>query len=951
KGLRVIPAYASGLDARSAIEAFFLKDGKPIVDSVVSLTGFSLVGGPAYNDAEAAAEILNKLDVPYISCQPVEFQSREEWLENPQGLTPIEATLMVAIPELDGATSPIVFGARTNDPKNPDMLSMQPCKDRTEMLACRVRKLVDLRSRPLEDRKIAVTLFNFPPNGGAAGTAAYLDVFQSLFRTLQSLKSEGYSVDCPETVEDLRKAVLGDQMMTDANVHARIDMDDHIRDETRLAEIEAIWGPAPGRQQARGRQIEVYGAQFGNVFVGMQPAFGYEGDPMRLLFEGSFAPTHAFSAYYRWIRETFKADAILHFGTHGALEFMPGKHVGLAKDCWPDYLIGDLPNIYFYAANNPSEASMAKRRSAATTISYLTPPVVKAGLYKGFEDLKATLTRLRGTDPSDVRACDGLIETIRAEAEALDLEIDGGLSHTDFVERVSALVLEMEESLIPHGLHIAGEAPTAEERLELLAAMPPADDGGLISEDVIKTLLERGEQAARKRLPKRAEAIRHLADINDRLCDNQELRALMRALDGRFIAPVPGGDLIRNPGILPTGRNIHGLDPCRMPSAYAIRDGAQQAEKLIERHVSDAGKMPEAIAMVLWGTDNLKSEGAQLAQALALMGAKPHLDSYGRLSGADLIPLEELGRPRIDVIATLSGIFRDLLPLQSKLLAEAAFAAASADEPVEMNFIRKHALAYQAKNSCDLETAALRVFSNAEGAYGANVNQLVDAGIWEDEDDLGNTYSSRKCFAYGVNGKPTAQADLLNDILSDVDLAYQNLESVDLGLTTIDHYFDTLGGISQAVKQAQGETPPVYIGDQTAGDGVVRSLKEQVALETRTRALNPKWYEGMLRHGYEGVRQIEAQVTNTIGWSATTGQVDPWVYQRIGETFVLDEEMRRKMSELNPKSSAKLAGRLLEACDRNYWNPDPETLEALQRAGDELEDRVEGLGINEGAAA
>lgn len=951
RGLRVIPAYASGLDARSAIDAFFLKDGKPIVEAVVSLTGFSLVGGPAYNDAEAAAKILEQLDVPYLACQPVEFQTREEWLENEQGLTPIEATLMVAIPELDGATSPIVFGARSTDPDHANTLSMQPCADRTDMLARRVKRMIELRRTPEKDRRVAITLFNFPPNGGAVGTAAYLNVFESLFNTLKALKANGYQVECPDSVDALRNAVLGDQMMTDANVHARIDTDDHIRYEKRLDEIEAVWGPAPGRQQVRGRSIEVYGAQFGNIFVGIQPAFGFEGDPMRLLFEGGFAPTHAFAAYYRWIRQSFKAHAVLHFGTHGALEFMPGKHVGLSQECWPDYLIDDLPNVYFYAANNPSEASIAKRRSAATTVSYLTPPVVKAGLYKGFEDLKSSLTRLRGTDPKDVRACEGLIETIRAEAEALDLEIDTALETNAFIMAVTALVAEMEEALIPHGLHIAGQAPANTERRELLAAMPPADKGEPFPDAVIDTLLTKGENAARKLAPKRSEAIHQLAQINEKLSDNQELNALVRALDGRFIKPVPGGDLIRNPAILPTGRNIHGLDPCRMPSAYAVRDGEQQAAKLVARHIADTGTMPEAIAMVLWGTDNLKSEGAQLAQAMALMGAKPRLDSYGRLSGADLIPLEELGRPRVDVIATLSGIFRDLLPLQCKLLAEAAFEAAKADEPVEMNFVRKHALAYQAKHGCDLETAALRVFSNAEGAYGANVNQLVDAGCWEDENDLGDAYSSRKCFAYGLSGKPTAQADLLNDILGDVDLAYQNLESVDLGLTTIDHYFDTLGGISQAVKQAQGETPPVYIGDQTAGDGVVRTLKEQVALETRTRALNPKWYEGMLRHGYEGVRQIEAQVTNTIGWSATTGQVDPWVYQRIGETFVLDEEMRRKMSELNPKSSAKLAGRLLEACDRNYWNPDPETLEALQRAGDELEDRVEGLGVNEGAAA
>jgi magnesium chelatase subunit H len=329
---------------------------------------------------------------------------------------------------------------------------------------------------------------------------------------------------------------------------------------------------------------------------------------------------------------------------------------------------------------------------------------------------------------------------------------------------------------------------------------------------------------------------------------------------------------------------------------------------------------------------------------LALIGATPRFDAYGRLSGADLIPLAELGRPRIDVVMTLSGIFRDLLPLQTKLLAEAALKAALADEPEAQNFIRAHALAAARDLGVDLETAALRVFSNAEGAYGANVNQLVDSSAFGDEDELADAYQARKGFAYGVNGKPVAQPELLKATLKTVDLAYQNLESVELGVTTVDHYFDTLGGIARAVKRARGGLDtPVYIGDQTRGTGKVRTLRDQIALETRSRSLNPKFYEALLVHKAEGVRQLEAQVTNTLGWSATTGTVEPWVYQRLSETFVLDEAMRRRLADLNPQASARLANRLIEASDRNYWQPDAATLAALQSAADEIEDRVEGI--------
>jgi magnesium chelatase subunit H len=351
------------------------------------------------------------------------------------------------------------------------------------------------------------------------------------------------------------------------------------------------------------------------------------------------------------------------------------------------------------------------------------------------------------------------------------------------------------------------------------------------------------------------------------------------------------------------------------------------------------------VAIVLWGSDNIKSDGGPIAQAMALMGAAPRFDGYGRLCGADLIPLAELGRPRIDVVMTLSGIFRDLLPLQTRMLAEAAYKAATADEPCAENFIRAHALDYAQKMGCDIEDAALRVFSNAEGAYGSNVNALVDSGAWGEEDELADAYEARKSFAYGRDGKAKKNASLLQAALGDVDLAYQNLESVELGVTTVDHYFDTLGGISRAVKRAKGSDAPVFIGDQTRGAGIVRSLQDQVALETRSRSLNPKWFEGMLKHGHEGVRQIEAQVTNTLGWSATTGQVEPWVYQRLSETFVLDEEMRRRLSALNPQASVRMANRLLEAFERNYWQPDDETLVALQASADELEDRLEGLDV------
>ena len=963
RGLRVIPAFATGLDSRPAIERFFFDGERSRIDALVSLTGFSLVGGPAYNDAKSAEDMLARLDVPYLAVTPVEFQTLESWGSSERGLLPVEATMMIAIPELDGSTGPMVFGGRSDAGGSACDHDMHPCTERCDMLAARLARLVDLRRSERAERRVATVIFNFPPNAGNAGTAAFLSVFESLHNLLRAMQREGYTVEVPATVDELRERVIHGNAQTfgaSANVHARIATDDHVRRERWLKAIEQQWGPAPGKQQSNGSSIFVLGERFGNVFVGIQPAFGYEGDPMRLLFEKGFAPTHAFSAFYRWLKEDFKAHAVLHFGTHGALEFMPGKQAGLSGDCWPDRLIGDLPNFYLYASNNPSEGTVAKRRAAATLISYLTPPVAQAGLYRGLVDLKSTLDRYRGLEPDAAERAELalLLQSQAAELELAAAEPAWGDAADTRIAALADTVLELEYTLIPHGLHVVGKAPSARERADMLLSMAEASHGQRPSRDAVEALVDGHAPAAALAIggmPADETGLKLFAELAtiDRLLGREhEIAGLLHALEGRFVRPAPGGDLLRTPAILPTGRNLHGFDPFRIPSAYAVQDGARQADRLLARHQADGHAFPESIALVLWGTDNLKTEGAPIAQALALIGAKPRFDSYGRLAGAALLPLAELGRPRIDVVMTLSGIFRDLLPLQIKLLAEASFLAASADEPLERNFIRKHALAYQAEHGGDLESASLRVFGNAEGAYGANVNHLIDSSRWEEDDELAETYSRRKGFAYGRSGRPVPQTKLLCSVLAGVDLAYQNIDSVELGVTTVDTYFDTLGGISRAIQRAKGKdagVAPVYIGDQTRGDGVVRTLGEQVALETRTRMLNPKWYEGMLEHGYEGVRQIEVHITNTLGWSATTGQVQPWVYQQLTETFLLDPAMRERLARLNPSASAKVATRLLEASQRQFWQPDDAMLEALRRAGEELEDRLEG--VYEGATA
>ncbi len=1019
QGLRVIPVFAMGLDSRPAIEKFFFKNEKTLVDMVVSLTGFSLVGGPAYNDARAAEEILSKLDVPYLAAHPVEFQTISEWNESDRGLLPVENTIMVAIPELDGAISPMIFGGRPGKNTHKNQKDKKPlyeslndtdmvvCTERAAMLAERVQKLVSLRKTNVAEKKVAIVLFNYPPNAGNVGTAAHLGVFESLYNTLQCMKQSGYNVELPVSSDELRdKLIEGNSSTycTDANVAELTEVDQYVRSEKWLDEIENCWGTAPGKQNTNGQSLFVLGAYFGNIFVGIQPGFGYEGDPMRLLFEKGNSPTHSFSNFYRFIREEFNADAILHFGTHGALEFMPGKQSGMSESCWPDRLISSTPNFYLYASNNPSEGAIAKRRAAATLVSYMTPPICEAGLYKSLHELKTLIDRYVKDDISknqDSQEPWKVAQLIFEQADSLEIFEKHTHSISNYkdllqvdkaVAKIKTRLHEYETAIIPYGLHVLGKIPDAEQRFSLIKAMTYSwlskqeeaydKSSGHISEIntlvnlnkvievMVSTLVNSNDFILVKELVQKEinnlkkyfskvekklisclqgerlnELIETLYNSDSMMQEDNEIDGILKVLQGRYISPAPGGDILNTPDVLPTGRNLHGFDPFRLPSTFAVMEGAKQAEKLLERIKFDQGKLPESVAIVLWGTDNLKTEGCPIAQALWLMGAKPRFDSYGRLAGAELVPLKVLGRPRIDVMVTLSGIFRDLLPLQIKTLAEAALKAASADESEDQNFIRAHALKYMTENECDIETASLRVFGNCDGAYGSNINFMIDQGSWEEEDELAESYTRRKGFAYGINGKPVRQEALMQCIMSGVDVAYQNLDSVEVGVTTIDTYFDTLGGISRAVKKAKGvdKEAPIYIGDQTKGDGVIRSLSEQVALETRTRVLNPKWYEGMLNNGYEGVRQIEAHLTHTLGWSATTGQVQPWVYEEMTKTFIMDPEMRSRLADLNPTASAKVVNRLLEASRREYWKPNEQILSVLEKAGQDLEDKIEGI--------
>ncbi|RCJ40016.1 magnesium chelatase subunit H [Nostoc punctiforme NIES-2108] len=1026
-GARVLPVFAGGLDFSKPVDAYFYEPTTNIqlVDAVISLTGFALVGGPARQDHPKAIESLKRLNRPYMVALPLVFQTTEEWMDSDLGLHPIQVALQIAIPELDGAIEPIILSGRDGTTGKAIAL-----RDRVEAVAERALKWANLRRKPKLDKKVAITVFSFPPDKGNVGTAAYLDVFGSIYEVMKALKNNGYDLpELPESAEALMQEVIHDAQAQynspELNVAYKMSVPEYEALTPYSQRLEENWGPPPGHLNSDGQNLLIYGKQFGNVFIGVQPTFGYEGDPMRLLFSRSASPHHGFAAYYTYLEQVWKADAVLHFGTHGSLEFMPGKQMGMSGDCYPDNLIGSIPNLYYYAANNPSEATIAKRRSYAETISYLTPPAENAGLYKGLKELSELIASYQTLKDSGRGV--SIVNSIMDKCRIVNLDKDIHLPETDardmstderdnIVGNVYRKLMEIESRLLPCGLHVIGKPPSAEEAIATLvniASLDRQEEGlqglpGIIANSIGRniddiyqnndrgiledvqllqdiTLATRAAVTAlvqeqidaegRVSLVSRlnffnmgkkepwVEALHkagypkvdgaalkplfeYLEFCLQQVCADNELGALLRGLEGEYILPGPGGDPIRNPDVLPTGKNIHALDPQSIPTTAAVQSAKIVVDRLLVRNKAEnEGKWPETIACVLWGTDNIKTYGESLAQIMWMVGVRPVPDALGRVNKLELISLEELGRPRIDVVINCSGVFRDLFINQMNLLDQGVKMAAEADEPLEMNFVRKHALQQAEDMGINLRQAATRVFSNASGSYSSNINLAVENSTWDSEAELQEMYLNRKSFSFNSDnpGIMDESRQIFESTLKTADATFQNLDSSEISLTDVSHYFDSDPTKLVASLRGDGKKPASYIADTTTANAQVRTLSETVRLDARTKLLNPKWYEGMLSHGYEGVRELSKRLVNTTGWSATAGAVDNWIYEDTNETFIKDEEMQKRLLNLNPHSFRKIVSTLLEVNGRGYWETSEDNLDRLRELYQEVEDRIEGI--------
>ena len=798
--------------------------------------------------------------------------------------------------------------------------------------------------------------------------------------------------------------------------------------------MEQAWGPLDAYNglatvQGKERGSYVAGLTIGNVFIGVQPALGVEGDPMRLLFERDLTPHPQYAAYYKWLQKAYAADAVLHFGMHGTVEWLPGSPLGNTSLSWSDQLLGAMPNVYVYAANNPSESIVAKRRGYGVIVSHNVPPYGRAGLYRQTAELRSLLSEYREDTDTNFQALAGSVFDLVASA-GLDADVpfpvhgagptrarltsetivlEGDAEATEEPEDpatkknpedsekvfVSAAAFEayagelfaylgvLENRLFSEGLHVLGGAPSdeaAEQYLEAYfgdslareaaAAVARAKRGDDV--EALRASLERAlaadvavpdSEADRARSASLAR-LDEAFEIRELLRRNtEELSGALRALNGEYLPPAAGGDLLRDgPGVLPTGRNIHALDPYRMPSPAAADRGKRIAQALLAQHrAANDGAFPETVSVNLWGLDAIKTKGESVGIVLELVGARAVKEGTGRVARYELIPLDELtppGRPRVDVLCNMSGIFRDSFANVVGLLDDAFNRAADADEPLEKNFIRKHALEMRADG---LENASARLFSNPPGDYGSMVNERVGTSEWEDGRELGDTWASRNAYSYGRGGeRGAARPEVLQALLRSTERVVQEIDSVEYGLTDIQEYYANTGALVAAANAAKEEAAlreAELTGSKTKAfkktacsivetfgeDATPRDLDETLRLEYRSKLLNPRWAEAMADQGSGGAFEISQRMTALVGWGATSGFQENWVYDGAHERYVADEAMREKLRRANPQAFRNVLKRMLEAAGRGMWDADEDALAQLRELYSETEDELEGV--------
>ncbi len=966
---------------------------------VIVTTTWAAGGAVASGDAVAATSgqgwtsPLDVLDVPVVQAV-ASTGPADRWAQASGGLAPLDVALGVAIPEFDGRIIGPAFSFKEivddGDQLGLELSAHRAIPDRLERVAGLAVRLARLRHQPAARKRVAIVLSAYPTKRSRLGNAVALDTPASLLVVLDGLRAAGYDVAEVGTDSDAVMARLADGLtyvVPDLTAAQRamavgsLPVDEYCAWFATLPlelrdRVEATWGPAPGKVHVHDDHLVFAGIDLGGAVVAIQPPRGFGDDPIAVYHTPDLPPPHHYLAFYRWLDAHWCADAVVHLGKHGTLEWLPGKGVGLSAACAPDAALGDLPLLYPFVVNDPGEGTQAKRRAHAVVIDHLPPPMTRAETYDDLARVERLLdeyAKIEALDPAKLPAIRGQLWDLLVTSElARDLGVDAMPPPDDFagmVGHIDGYLCSLKDAQIRGGLHVFGAGPEGDALVDTVLAICRQPQGAVPSlratvaaelgvdlDDARIVAVDQVEAACRERLAALAESGWRLEAAGDdptlrwvaaTLVPNlrrtsDEIANLLRGLAGRHVPAGPSGAPTRGGAhVLPTGRNFYSVDPKAIPSPLAWDVGRALADRLLERHVAETGTWPRTVGLVVWGTANMRTQGDDIAEVLALLGARPRWNAQsGRVEGIEAIPLADLGRPRVDVTVRISGFFRDAFPDVVDLLDDAVRLVAGLDEPAGQNPVREAGV------------ADARVFGPAPGAYGSGIYQAIEGRAWRTRADLAEVYLAWSGFAYRRGEAGVAAPDQVRRRFAAIEVAVKNQDNREHDIFDSDDYFQDHGGMVATVEALTGRATRAWFGDSAdPSRAQVRSLAEEAARVVRTRVLNPKWLAAMRNHGYKGAFEIAATVDYLFGYDATAGVVEDWMYERVTAAYVADPAMRAFYRASNPWALRSICERLLEANERELWNASADALASLRDgllAAEGMEERRSALAAGQG---
>lgn len=988
--LPVAFARTTSRDMAKLREILCVQTGKKI-DLAVSFLAFRLGAGPMGGDAESAVQLLEELDVPFMHPFFMSRREIQEWEGSPQGINAAEFLIQMMLPELDGCIETIPVGALSSAVYDADLnIGIQEVtliEERVNKVISRIKSWLRIRRKPNPDKKVAIICYNYPPGEDNLFGGAFLDTFSSVEKILEMLYGEGYQTELA-TEAVLRENFTAGKLVNSGRWVEDTAAAPFIRYSAKTYrerlgntswrdELVGQWGQEPGEIMSEAGNVLIPGKIFGNVFVGLQPSRGIHEQPEQFYHDKALLPHHQYIAFYQWLKEEFKADVIVHVGTHGTLEFLQGKECGMSGDCLPDYLLQDIPHVYLYYAGNPAEAMIAKRRSHAVLVSYQSPPFTESELYGELAELEGLLHQRQEAERLDRGRLAFLNEMIISKAKEQNLPCD--------IEALEQELYRMRRSLIPRGLHVFGQGFNIPEAAAFMKFILRYDRGGLpalqrilaqdsgldydqlLEEEQVVLLAELDRKAMavveayianrstalellqNGQLRKECEAVLQFgmaAFHNSREC--QERMGLGKVLAGRYLSARLAGDMVRNPEVLPTGHNLYQFDPRLVPSAAAIDKGARIAKNTLEQYRKEHGCYPKSMAVILWGLETSRTQGETVGQILYYLGVQVERKKKQFSPSFEIIPPDELEHPRINVLITICGFFRDMFPLLIGELHEVFQQIAALDESAGVNYFKaasaviyKNLLQEGYSSAEAKELSCARIFGPAEAEYGSKVSKLIELKSWEEEAELGQTYVKNLQHVYSKNYRGKTVTGLFNTHLSAVDVVSQVRSNHEYEVTDLDHYYEYFGGLAKSVETAKGKKARIYITDTTGEKVQTETVDKSIARGVRTRLLNPKWINGLLEHSYHGAQKINDRFENILGLAATTNQVENWIFSDMHKTYVADPDMRRKMTANNRWAYFSMLERLMECNKRGYWKATQEEMTVLRQAFLEAEGDIE----------